>query len=133
MTAMIFIVLSPALSTGALYSNARSLVNALDREVMGPQYGQDVLRRLKIIMDQQQPPVADTARPNIYYIRGDLGFLVRGHLRKYVYTSRSGTPPRSTFFEYGLDKKYRLIDIDVGPDFPKDEKILWFPSFQTSP
>lgn len=133
-TSMVILIgIFPIFSTGALCANALSFFNMLDRKAMGPQYGQEVVRKLEIILGQQQPAASDTARPNIYYIRGDLGFLVRGHLRKYVYTGRSGTPPRSTFFEYGLDKRYRLIDIDVGTDFPRDEKMLWFPSFQTSP
>lgn len=130
---MIFIVLSPSLSTGALYANAQSLVNAMDREVMGPQYGQDVVQRLEVIMDQQRPRMSDPTKQDIYYIRGDLGFLVRGCLRKYVYSSRFGTPPRSAFFKQGFDKQYRLVDINIGADFPKDEQMLWFNRFQTSP
>lgn len=132
---ILFINLSP-LSTGALYANARSFVTALDRKAMGPQYGEDVIQRLEIMVDQRRPSAPDPTRSDVYYIRGDLAYLVRGCLRKYVYTSRFGTPPRSTFFKYGLDKRYRLIDLDadLGSDFPKDQQLFRsFPFLQTHP
>ena len=131
-TMIILISLYPIFPRGALYANGLSFVNMLDRKVMGPQYGDEVIRRLETMLDQRRPSAPDPEKPDMYYIRGDLGYLVRGCLRKYVYTGRFETPPRSTFFN-NLDKHYRLIDIEVGPDFPKDETIISFRRYQTSP
>lgn len=119
----ILLALSPTLLTGALYANARSLADALDREAVGPQYGPEVVRQLEAILEQQTPP-PDPARPDVYYIRGDLAYLVRGCLRRYVYVWRLGALPRSSFFAQGLDQRYRLVDVDVGPDFPRDAQLL---------
>ena len=70
---------------------------------------------------------------NMFYIRGDMAPILRTVLRKYVYADRRYLWPKATFFEKGLYKKYRLIDIDLPDDFPKNEEIFRYFNLEKKP
>jgi hypothetical protein len=119
---LILVLISKGFLTGVLYENTHSLLNALDQNKVGPYYTQEDVARLETLISQKKSQ--DPTKPAIFYLRGDLAYLVRGCLRRYVYVWRLGTLPRESFFEQGLDQRYRLIDIDVGPDFRREKRIF---------
>lgn len=109
---------------GALFKNAKSIIASIDNSRVGFQYAAEDIDKLKEIILKYE--IAKGEKPNIYLVRGDLGPVVRGVMRKYVYMGdrRLPLPTRDSFFKKGLDKKYNLIDITLPPDFPKDEEIF---------
>ena len=125
---LILVFISKGLMTGVLYENTRSILNALNPDKVGPYYTREDVARLDALISQKKNP--DPAKPAIYYIRGDLAYLVRGCLRRYVYTSRLHKPTRESFFEAGLNRRYQLIDIDIGGDFPREDRIFRSFAFQ---
>lgn len=79
-----------------------------------------LLREVFTKYEQSQEAV----KPNIYYIRGDMAYIVRGIFRKYVYTKRLSRLPKYEFFDSGLQRKYNLVDVQLPEHFPKDCEIF---------
>lgn len=123
---ILIILSSHYLLFNTVYGNVKSIIISLDRDKVGVQYSKDdidVLREIIMSHDGQ-----NKGKPDIYYIRGDLAYLVRGIFRKYAYAGRLSHLPKQSFFDSGLDKKYNLIDVALPENFPKDPEIFrYFP------
>ncbi len=126
-----FIVLSRTIFYQSFYLNANSIIQLTAPHKVGLQYSQNDIEKLATIIHQKDVP-AD-GRINMFYIRGDMAPILRTVFRKYVYADRRYLLPKATFFEKGLNKKYRLIDIDLPDDFPKNEEIFIYFNLEKKP
>lgn len=128
---IIVIFLSRAVFYQSFYLNASSIANLTDKNKVGLQYSQDDMEKLAMIIRQNDTPT--DGRTNMFYIRGDMAPILRTVLRKYVYADRRYLWPKATFFEKGLNQKYRLIDIDLPDDFPKNDEIFRYFNLEKKP
>ena len=130
-TIIIFLFLSHIIFYQSFYLNARSITQLTDSNKVGLQYSRDDIEKLAKVVHQNDVP--EYGMSNIFYIRGDMAPLLRTVLRKNVYADRRYLWPKATFYEKGLDKKYRLIEIDLPDDFPKDEEIFRYFNLEKKP
>jgi len=128
---ILFLFLSRFMFHQSFYLNANSIIHLTDSHQVGLQYSQDDMERLAGIIRQNDAPADGLI--NIFYIRGDMAPILRTVIRKYVYADRRYLWPKATFFEKGLNKKYRLIDIDLPDDFPKNEEIFRYFNLEKKP
>jgi hypothetical protein len=126
-----FIFLSRTFFYQSFYLNANSIIQLTNPYKVGLQYSKNDLEQLTTII-RQNDILAD-GRINMFYIRGDMAPILRTVLRKYVYADRRYLWPKATFFEKGLNKKYRLIDIDLPDDFPKNDEIFRYFNLEKKP
>jgi hypothetical protein len=123
LTVILVIILSHYFFTNTLSRNARSILISLDGKKVGVQYSKEDTETLRTIIKSHDKKIE--GKPNIYYTRGDLAYLVRGIFRKYVYSSRLELWSKKSF----ADQKYNLIDVAVPEDFPKDQETFQYFSF----
>ena len=128
---ILFLFLSRFMFHQSFYLNANSIIHLTDSHQVGLQYSQDDMERLAGIIRQNDAPADGLI--NMFYIRGDMAPILRTVLRKYVYADRRYLWPKATFFEKGLNKKYRLIDIDLPDDFPKNEEVFRYFNLEKKP
>lgn len=128
---IIFFFLSRITFYQSFYLNANSIIQLTDPKKVDLQYSQDDIDKLARIIRQYDVPTDGMI--NMFYIRGDLAPILRTVLKKYVYADRRNLWPKASFLERGLNKKYRLIEVDLPADFPKNEEIFKYFDLEKKP
>jgi hypothetical protein len=119
-------LISKYVSYQAFYGNVQSLISSLDTNKVGVQYSSEDIKILSNIIQDHERRFAQKDRPNLLYMRSDLGIIAKAVYGKDVYM-RKVRAPRLTlesFYSRKLDYRYNLIDVNVPASFPKDREIL---------
>ena len=123
--AMITFFLSQAAFHGTFYRNAQSLWKSLelrDTDRVGIQFSREDLRRLERIYRASLP--ADTGKPLLFYVRGDVAPLFRTVFRQFVFADRRMMPSRAEFLATAKAGNYIPIEVDLPDDYAKDEETF---------
>lgn len=110
----------------ALYGNVQSIISSLDIHKVGVQYSSEDINKLSEIIANHERSFANREKPNLLYMRSDLGIIAKAVYGKDVYMTKVRAPrlTMESFYDRKLDARYHLIDVDVPCNFPKDMQIL---------
>lgn len=111
-------IVGETLSFRTTILNVKSIMNSLDEKKVGVQYSKDYIEAIGQAIKKCEQ--SNKGKPNIYFTNGpsiiggvgDKAYIIRGVYRKYVLGDRRSQFPNELFFQWGLDTKYNLIDID---------------------
>lgn len=118
-------LLSKYLFYQAFSGNIQSLISSLDSRRVGIQYSNEDLKKLLHIIEDHERLFARTNKPNLLYMRSDLGIIAKAVYGRDVYMTKVRMPHLSmeSFYNGKLDTKYHLIDVNVPSTYPKDREI----------
>lgn len=119
-------LISKYVSYQAFYGNVQSLISSLDIKKVGIQYSsKDIIKLLDIIQNHEKN-FAQKDKPNLLYMRSDLGIIAKAVYGRDVYMAKVRMPQLTveSFYNRKLDIRYNLIDVDVPASFPKDIEII---------
>ena len=80
------------------------------------------MRRLERIYRASLP--ADTGKPLLFYVRGDVAPLFRTVFRQFVFADRRMMPSRAEFLATAKAGNYIPIEVDLPDDYAKDEETF---------
>lgn len=106
----------------AFSGNVDSLAQLFNKERIGLQYDAATLSDFEKLIDSAASGVPKNKV--MLYLRGDLATLARGISGYYAFSHRRIMIPMHKFYQKGLDKNYKLINVAVPQDFPKDRNIF---------
>lgn len=126
-TILILLFFGSGLTTHqTLYGNTLSIINSLQPTKVGFNYSSAEVNSLHEFINQYEKD-HPTEKPRMYYLRGDLAYILRGLLGKYVFQRRRYNMPLTEFYEKSLDDRYQLVDLSKHPfivNFRRNEKIF---------
>jgi len=110
----------------AFYGNVQSLIWSLDANKVDVQYSRADIKNLLDIMQNHEKHFTQRDKPNLLYIRSDLGIIAKAVFGRDVYMAKVRMPQLTmeSFYDRKLDKRYNLIDVDIPESFPKDKEII---------
>jgi hypothetical protein len=110
----------------AFSGNVQSLVSSLDNNKVGIQYSREDIQILSNIIQDHERRFAQKDKPNLLYMRSDLGIIAKAVYGRDVYMAKVRMPylTMESFYNRKLDKRYNLIDVDVPASFPRDIEII---------
>jgi len=110
----------------AFYGNVQSLISSLDINKVGVQYSSEDIKKLSNIIQDHERRFAQKDRPNLLYMRSDLGIIAKAVYGRDVYMTKVRMPylTMESFYDRKLDQRYNLIDVDAPASFPKDNEII---------
>jgi hypothetical protein len=119
-------LISKYVSYQAFYGNVQSLISSLDTNKVGIQYSREDIKKLSDIIQDHERRFAQKDRPNLLYMRSDLGIIAKAVFGRDVYMAKVRMPQLTmeSFYNQKLDKRYHLIDVNVPASFPKDMEIM---------
>ena len=130
-TANIIVIISMSLISKyvfyqAFYGNGQSLISSLDINKVGVQYSSEDIKKLSNIIQDHERRFAQKDRPNLLYMRSDLGIIAKAVYGRDVYMTKVRMPylTMESFYDRKLDQRYNLIDVDAPASFPKDNEII---------
>lgn len=109
----------------AFYGNIQSLVSSFDINKVGIQYSREDINKLFDIIKSHEKNDVQKERPNLLYIRSDLGIIAKAIYGRDIYMAKIRMPQLTieSFYNQKLDRRYHLIDVDVPASFPIDIEI----------
>jgi hypothetical protein len=111
----------PYVWSGALKGNFNSIINSVDKGKVGVQYSQAEITQIGKIIEEHERVSTVKDKKNIYFIPDssmigwapDAAYIVRGVYGKYVYTYRRERLSQESFYQWGFNKTYNLIELDL--------------------
>ena len=116
----IIVLSSKIFLSHAVYENVRSIVSAVHEE-RPFQFTREEISTLGQIVFSRD---IKYDKPNMFYLRGDLAYLVRAVFGKYVFMERFYTPPREAFLDHSIREKYHFVELDCDDQFRKDAEVF---------
>lgn len=119
-------LISKYVSYHAFYGNVQSLISSFDINKVGVQYSMEEINKLLNIIQKHEKNYAQKDRPNLLYIRSDLGILAKAVYGRDVYMAKVRMPQLTieSFYNRNLDKRYNLIDVNVPASYPIDIELI---------
>lgn len=119
-------LISKYVSYQAFYGNVQSLISSFDTNKVGVQYSSEDIKILSNIIQDHERRFAQKDKPDLLYMRSDLGIIAKAVYGKDVYMTKVRAPrlTMESFYSRKLDYRYNLIDVNVPASFPKDREIL---------
>lgn len=119
-------LISKYVSYQAFYGNVQSLISSLDTNKVGVQYSSEEIKMLSNIIKDHERRFMQKDKPNLLYIRNDLGIIAKAVYGRDVYMAKVRMPQFTieSFYHQKLDKRYHLIDVNVPTSFPIDIEII---------
>jgi hypothetical protein len=109
----------------ALSGNVQSIISSIDSHKVGIQYSREDIRKLEDIIVNHEKSFTNKGKPNLLYMRSDLGIIAKAVYGRDVYMTKVRAPrlTMESFYGRKLDTRYHLIDVNVPFSFPKDREI----------
>lgn len=100
----------------------------MDINKVGIQFSSEDIKKLFYIIQDHERRFAQKDRPNLLYIRSDLGIIAKAIYGRDVYMAKVRMPQftMESFYNQKLDKRYHLIDVYVPASFPIDIDMIKF-------
>jgi hypothetical protein len=106
----------------ALSGNVYSLYNSFFKDRVGVQYTADTLTYLEQKIENKTGGL--DKKEVLLYIRSDLATLSRAVYGYYALSHRRISIPMHHFYGNHMEQQYKLVPINLPPDFPKDRNIF---------
>jgi hypothetical protein len=111
----------PYVWSGALKGNFNSIINSVDKGKVGVQYSQAEITQIGKIIEEHERVSTVKDKKNRYFSPDssmigwapDAAYIVRGVYGKYVYTYRRERLSQESFYQWGFNKTYNLIELDL--------------------